>query len=694
MSSTATALRGTKLDAALDLARAGFPVFPLIPNGKTPGIENWRNLATTDEQQLTLWFAGERNRRTNIGVQTDRYLVVDVDPRNGGDQTLSGLALTEDFPDTWLSKTAGGGTHMIYSLPPHTSVKGGTDVLGRGIDIKSHGGLIVAPGSAIDGRIYEWAAGYSPNERPITPAPQWLIDRCAAPRRKTRTSGTRVIEEDEQSLELAEAYLAGTQDVIQGGRDNEAFKVAAGLYDFGISRETCFSLMLEWNEMRCSPPLDMDAIERVVWSAQKNRDNSIGAKHPDAPGFDVYEMPDTIGAKPAPTGDFFTPAKRFAPADIPPRPWVVPGFACRARVTMLAGPGGVAKSTYLLMLAVAVAAQRDDICGFKVPKRCPVAVWNQEDDLEEMQRRLAAVMASFDVDWEDIEDNGKPLLYLNSGVDNPLMLATRTIEGAIRPTRQIITAAADIKAKGIGLVVLDPLVELHEAVENDNVQMRAVVSIVREVAVRGDCAVVLAAHTKKPPQASSDGFAGEMDAARGASSQFGVIRIGATLFNASPKDAKRWRMEGAHLDHVRLDIAKNNLARRTGEPIWFKRQSVQVGGADGESVGVLRPVSLSERMQAAHFLPELVARTIADSMAENEWHSLSSVQAAMTPEDIQRMPDGKNRSRIVETAFDGADEIETNFGRLKRKSKVGQGGGVLFLLIPHIPQNGGEELLN
>src|SRR5262249_31169221 len=71
------------------------------------------------------------------------------------------------------------------------------------------------------------------------------------------------------------------------------------------------------------------------------------------------------------------------------------------------------------------AAKISSTCRFK--KRCRVWFWNQEDPREELERRLAAICRSFAVkDHELFDEDGRPMLYLNSGVDRPLMLATST----------------------------------------------------------------------------------------------------------------------------------------------------------------------------------------------------------------------------------------------------------------------------
>ncbi len=107
-----------------------------------------------------------------------------------------------------------------------------------------------------------------------------------------------------------------------------------------------------------SPPLSEEIVATIA-EPEKNR-NAI-----EPPANDNKGAP-----------SFFTPLTPFEPSSIPPRPWVIPGFACRGVVTMLAGPAGVAKTTWTLQVAVGLAAGRSDICGFKIPKRQRVAVWN------------------------------------------------------------------------------------------------------------------------------------------------------------------------------------------------------------------------------------------------------------------------------------------------------------------------------
>jgi hypothetical protein len=138
------------LDAALELAAAGWRVFPL--RGKAPAIAkeaggNGVLDATTDPATITAWWTG-RYRRCNIGARVpDPLVVIDIDPRHGGHLTLAEL---EDehgpLPETLtvLSGRGDGGRHLHYRRP-HGPLSASR--LGAGIDVKTSAGYCVVPPS-------------------------------------------------------------------------------------------------------------------------------------------------------------------------------------------------------------------------------------------------------------------------------------------------------------------------------------------------------------------------------------------------------------------------------------------------------------------------------------------------------------------------------------------------------------------
>lgn len=195
------------LDSALGYGRRGWPVFPLLPRAKQPfparsacphlphrhGFKD----ATLDPDTIQAWWTDHPD--ANIGIATGRasgLLVVDVDPRSGGDVTLSELIAEKgEWPDTPTVRTGGHGQHFLFRLP--AKIRGAR--LGPGIDLKREGGYIVGAGSVHpSGGLYRWETGFSPAELPLAEPPAWLTALLARPISKgTRRSGARTpVEHD------------------------------------------------------------------------------------------------------------------------------------------------------------------------------------------------------------------------------------------------------------------------------------------------------------------------------------------------------------------------------------------------------------------------------------------------------------------------------------------------------------------
>src|SRR5262249_3806412 len=143
--------------------------------------------ATTNTGILKLWF-GVYVPEANLGVATEKLVVIDVDPRDGGDESLRALEREHgELPLTWRTLTGGGREHVIYAAPNGVVIgnvvaKQMTDPpLGPGIDVRARGGYICAPPSRhISGRAYAWSVDHHPAETPLATAPDWLIERLTA----------------------------------------------------------------------------------------------------------------------------------------------------------------------------------------------------------------------------------------------------------------------------------------------------------------------------------------------------------------------------------------------------------------------------------------------------------------------------------------------------------------------------------
>ena len=183
------------------------------------------------------------------------------------------------------------------------------------------------------------------------------------------------------------------------------------------------------------------------------------------------------------------------------------------------------------------------------------------------------------------------------------------------------------------MAMFDPLVELHPADENNNVEMGAVGRIFRSIAMQAHCAVMVVHHTRKPSTGDSTGHIGNMDSARGGGSLVGVTRIGATLYTIDDKTAVAYGVtpEDRHR-YVRFDNGKNNMALGSGEPVFFRREGVNIGTFDEpEEVGVLRPIVLEKRRPKAELEAEDLRNNLEALLAPGE--------AMGTPEIARKLID-------------------------------------------------------
>lgn len=150
--------KNPRLGGALWCARQGWAVVPCRPREKRPATQHGYKDASTDEAQIIEWWHTEPG--ANVGVVTgsrSSLLVLDIDPRNGGNESLAELERQYGaLPPTLMVLTGGGGRHFYFSLPAGTSVRSTT--LAPGIDLQADGKLVIAPPSIHPtGGLYQWA---------------------------------------------------------------------------------------------------------------------------------------------------------------------------------------------------------------------------------------------------------------------------------------------------------------------------------------------------------------------------------------------------------------------------------------------------------------------------------------------------------------------------------------------------------
>lgn len=171
-------------DAAMEYARLGYAVVPLVRGGKKPhkmlpatgGVHH----ASRDPAQIREWWGTDP--AANAGVATgsvNGLAVIDLDMKGAGNGVHSffdflwqnGLAM----PIAPYVQTPNGGLHIWLRVPAGQRVPERPGIL-PGVDVKGDGGLVAAPPSA-KLHVPLSRPGEQPSAEPV-PIPYWWTDAC------------------------------------------------------------------------------------------------------------------------------------------------------------------------------------------------------------------------------------------------------------------------------------------------------------------------------------------------------------------------------------------------------------------------------------------------------------------------------------------------------------------------------------
>lgn len=347
----------SRIEHALALAARGLPVFPIAIGAKHPPLLNgWPQKATCDPEEIRLLWLAVPN--ANIGIHCEGLLVVDVDPKKGGNESLGLLELQDHLPATLCTRTPSGGRHLFFRLPVgHGGVPNSVQRLGNGLDVRSTGGYVVASGSVVAAGAY----AFEDAAREIAPAPQWLVDRAGASdgeRGRSVDAGSRVPDAADAVVGRARDWLRGQAPAVEGqGGDARTFAVACGLRDLGVSREQALELLSEWNT-DCVPPWDERDLAAKVGNAYRYAENLAGSKAAapeDFPSIPQVGGEPKLGAIIPKSGTIMTLDELADDADTSPG-YVIKGVLYHDSYAEIYGAPGEGKTFVALDMAYHVAA--------------------------------------------------------------------------------------------------------------------------------------------------------------------------------------------------------------------------------------------------------------------------------------------------------------------------------------------------
>jgi hypothetical protein len=250
--------------AALALANFGWNVFPISPRAKTPATIHGLNDATRDVIKITKFWLRypEHNIGVRCGVESG-ILVLDVDDRHGGNESLAELELAnEKLPLTLSVKTPGGGQHF-YFAHPGGDIRNTTGYPATGLDIRGDGGYVLAPPS-----VSEEGRRYEVDERvPIADLPRWLREKLVHYQTALKSMSTQ---------QWVDEIM---RDVPEGGRNDALTKLTGKYISEGLSEELILPTVWAQNVAHCHPPVSAKECKSVVQSILRRDARNRNAVH-------------------------------------------------------------------------------------------------------------------------------------------------------------------------------------------------------------------------------------------------------------------------------------------------------------------------------------------------------------------------------------------------------------------------------
>lgn len=172
-----------------------------------------------------------------------------------------------------------------------------------------------------------------------------------------------------------------------------------------------------------------------------------------------------------------------------------------SNITLLSGDGSTGKSLLALQLAVAIAAEKTWL-GIAVDYGA-VIYMSAEDDQMEIHNRLHEIAAADDIDLADAAN--LEIVYM-VGQD-----ATLAYEGSDRKLKTTpLFDQLDAKLREIEpvLLVLDNLADVFSGSENDRSLVKHFIGVLRGLAIKHDCAILLLGHPSLSGMSSGTGMSG------------------------------------------------------------------------------------------------------------------------------------------------------------------------------------------
>jgi len=596
------------LKMALHYASKGWYVFPVGLNKKPFAGFDWGKdkLATIDPDKIHEYAAKYPGCNWALDCGRSNKFVLDVDMKHGNNGFAELAKYTKSADTNYKVRTPNGdGYHYHYEGLGLTKA----DEL-PGLDSRSLGGYVLIPGSiAKDEVTGEWKRYELVEDGPLGAIPEWM-PKVFTERKEVQQLPTPegfTFDEPHNVTRVTE-WLKNQPPIQKGSRNNSLFNMACQMKDFGLSEGKTLELLSLWNLERVYPPVKDRELQIICNSGAKSKHSAPGSKTPEAmfgapaiivppPKVDFTNMTEdeldrlygwgkagsiAAGLKCINQKDFST---------IPQREFLLQNRFAPGFVTATIAPGGVGKSSFSILEALAVATGRN-LTFNEVIETGPVILFNMEDPEVEIERRLAAAFIYHGIDKTKCHN----IYHFSARNREKIFCGDLTGQTATINDQTVNETIYILKKLKARLLIIDPFIGSHNLNENDNMHIYAVAEVFRYIAEETYAAVSLVHHARKK---SSDSGRGELDSARGASALGAACRIAHTLDYMSEKEAgpDKYNIPGGadrRRWHISLNSAKMNLGEESSSNQWYGKGSVKLQESHTQTVQAFFKETLSE----------------------------------------------------------------------------------------------------
>lgn len=571
-------------------ATADWPKVPQVPWAK------YQKTPPTREQ-VEHWWTKWPN--ANIGILTGfEVYVVDADSPEAIEWCKTYLTKTP------RNTTTARGMHFYFGIGAVKDLRNSVDRDSK-VDIRGVGGYVVAAGSRHSSGVY-----YVESRLPHPIADTYLdlpdltqddVDRI----RHMNMSAQPVPNKPRNPNSLGDLRLYKAQgqselgeNVSEGSRNDECNRLTGLFIHQKFSVSEIMTKIDQWNEGN-DPPLPMDELILCVKSTIKTAERKTG-----------HVIPLEPPAEKQVAGLLFT--RRQLRADPPPPPEMFWGESLifRGARVMIAGAPKIGKSRVTLALGVQACIGGQFLNHtFTRPLKF---MWIQAEIHKcFLEDRLNAVAKGLSTREEALLDDN---LILSGRLD--LDLKNERDYEEIR--KQLEKFRPDIWA-------IDPIIDFSTAEENSNVEVRALLRRINELATEFNCAVILVHHTRKPSKEKHTDF----DQIRGASAFRGWFDTGLMLTGDPTAPVASWEARnavspGAHIAPFNTETGRygcqlledqEEVAERKLDGSMHYGQAHQIleqSGIEGMSMQ-----HLIDKVMTAVSLDEPAALAVVQAMLKN-----------------------------------------------------------------------------